>query len=86
MPPKKTYPLGLSYLLLDKNNKYNHRKILPTMNNNTSDTNPKEKILMISITTKLDWVIGWKRSTILRMKLTTRNNTRRFIKGDVFLK
>jgi hypothetical protein len=79
-------PVGLSYLLLDKNNRYNHKKALATINTTTSETKPKEKILMISIIPKLDCVIGWKRSTILSITLTNTNNTTKLIKGEYLLK
>jgi hypothetical protein len=32
MPPKMRNPVGLSYLLLDKNNRYNHKKAQATIN------------------------------------------------------
>jgi hypothetical protein len=35
-------PVGLSYLLLDKNNRYNHKKALATINTTTSETKRKD--------------------------------------------
>ena len=86
MPLNMINPIGLSYLLLDKNNKYNHRKALATINTNTSETKPNEKILIISMTPKLDCVIGWKRSIRRRIILTNTNNTIKLIKGEYLLK
>jgi hypothetical protein len=49
--PKIMKPYGFRYFELEMNIKYNHKKELDTTNTKKSDSNPKEKILMVSINT-----------------------------------
>jgi hypothetical protein len=50
-----------------------------------SERNPKENILKISTTEKLDCVMGWQIRTILRIRLVAKKRSPKFTKGDDFL-
>ena len=49
--PKMMQPYGFRYFELEMNIKYNHKKALANTNTKKSDSNPKTKILIVSMNT-----------------------------------